>query len=479
MKKRLLPGLLMTLSLLASACHPGAAGQDTEPDRNQEVSDAEPDSINETLRNDAAARSFDIKALNNLDAGSRLLADTYYKAGDIRNTVTFSLTPEGFPSSRLNCSFYTRDEVYESFRNEIASAVLETEGGRTVYSITPEFAGSEGGTTACQIAFFLNDAAPHITVSNDARLEGDYYCGKDSFLCPDVFSRILGKADLYLYPTEDLWLLRNEIYAAHGRKFSSEVLNRYFSQKSWYRAVVEPEDFSEAVLSEIEKKNAALIHQLEEMTFDERNTIDGINYALEWDRLPAAPYLSCLNQYDETGLSADLTKAKDMGVYYSAPGSISIPASITQEQLSVVQNGGEIDVVLNELTGETQRLLLDPNAEDDTYYGYLLYDQETPPEYGCETGITPDFNNGTYTLWQTSADTVMKTVYEGDIYILKGAVTGAYTSLGEASKYQTEIRVDSAGAGDDSSASTASDVAGNRLSYNSRGYFTAIYFLGD
>ena len=80
---------------------------------------------------------------------------------------------------------------------------------------------------------------------------------------------------------------------------------------------MEPEDFSEAVLSEIEKKNVALIHQLEEAPFDERNTIDGIDYALEWDRLPAAPYLSCLNQYDETGLSADLTKAKDMGVYYS------------------------------------------------------------------------------------------------------------------------------------------------------------------
>ena len=33
----------------------------------------------------------------------------------------------------------------------------------------------------------------------------------------------------------------------------------------------------------------------------------------------------------------------------------------------------------------------------------------------------------------------MKTVYEGNIYILKGAVTGTYTNLAEASKTQKKI----------------------------------------
>ncbi|MFR2692378.1 MAG: YARHG domain-containing protein [Enterocloster bolteae] len=46
-----------------------------------------------------------------------------------------------------------------------------------------------------------------------------------------MFSRYLSRADLCLWPTEDLWLLRNEIYAANGRQFKSDVLSRYFSEK--------------------------------------------------------------------------------------------------------------------------------------------------------------------------------------------------------------------------------------------------------
>ena len=46
-----------------------------------------------------------------------------------------------------------------------------------------------------------------------------------------------------------------------------------------------------------------------------------------------APYLQYLGRYDETGLSGDLTQAKDMGAYYAVPGEISVPASITREQL--------------------------------------------------------------------------------------------------------------------------------------------------
>lgn len=90
-----------------------------------------------------------------------------------------------------------------------------------------------------------------------------------------------------------------------------------------------------------------------------------------------------------------------------------------------------------------------------------------------------DQENGTYTLWQTSADTVMKTVYEGDIYILKGAVTGAYTSLSEASKNQKEIYVGEPTEEDGEDTSAEHSVFGNELYYNGKGYFTAVYYLGD
>lgn len=70
----------------------------------------------------------------------------------------------------------------------------------------------------------------------------------------------------------------------------------------------------------------------------------------------------------------------------------------------------------------------------------------------------------------------MKTVYRGDIYLLKGAVTGGDVSLEGASENQRLIFA-SKGAGERSGGET--DVFGNHLYYNSRGHFTAVYYLGD
>lgn len=82
------------------------------------------------------------------------------------------------------------------------------------------------------IKFAMDDEAdPHISVKGEGGLAGDYYLFEDSLTFPDVFSRYLSRADLCLWPTENLWLLRNEIYAANGRQFKSDVLSQYFSEK--------------------------------------------------------------------------------------------------------------------------------------------------------------------------------------------------------------------------------------------------------
>ena len=47
----------------------------------------------------------------------------------------------------------------------------------------------------------------------------------------------------------------NEIYARHGRKFLDEGLQEYFNGKSWYNGTIEPDDFKEDMLSEIERTN--------------------------------------------------------------------------------------------------------------------------------------------------------------------------------------------------------------------------------
>lgn len=50
----------------------------------------------------------------------------------------------------------------------------------------------------------------------------------------------------------------------HGRIFTSEDLAAYFASKSWYRGTVSAANFSDNLLSQVEKDNIKLIKQLEE-----------------------------------------------------------------------------------------------------------------------------------------------------------------------------------------------------------------------
>lgn len=60
-------------------------------------------------------------------------------------------------------------------------------------------------------------------------------------------------------------IAKNEIYARRGRKFKDESLNNYFDSCSWYEGYIEPEDFTEDMLNEIERTNIDLIVEYENM----------------------------------------------------------------------------------------------------------------------------------------------------------------------------------------------------------------------
>jgi len=72
----------------------------------------------------------------------------------------------------------------------------------------------------------------------------------------------------------ELRILRNEVYALHGRRFQTPWLRSYFSNQSWYRP---REDFSDAELSETEKSNVKLIVATEARRHEELSTkeLDG------------------------------------------------------------------------------------------------------------------------------------------------------------------------------------------------------------
>lgn len=86
---------------------------------------------------------------------------------------------------------------------------------------------------------------------------------ENEYVLPDSAKRKLKKSDLKGLSKEELRIARNEIYARHGRMFDDKKLQKYFDSQSWYDGTVHASEFSEDVLSSVEKKNVAFIRQFE------------------------------------------------------------------------------------------------------------------------------------------------------------------------------------------------------------------------
>lgn len=89
----------------------------------------------------------------------------------------------------------------------------------------------------------------------------------DEYYFPDLVDHLLTKDDLRSMNKTNLSILRNQIYARHGRKFKDPFLNAVFSQKSWYEPVGEGQEFDSEIqnqLSEIEKQNLQFISNFEQ-----------------------------------------------------------------------------------------------------------------------------------------------------------------------------------------------------------------------
>ena len=63
-------------------------------------------------------------------------------------------------------------------------------------------------------------------------------------------------------------VMRNSIFARHGRLFKSSELQSYFNQQPWYQPIYMPDDFPGELISPIEEKNAQFI-----LDFQNRNEL--------------------------------------------------------------------------------------------------------------------------------------------------------------------------------------------------------------
>lgn len=71
---------------------------------------------------------------------------------------------------------------------------------------------------------------------------------------------------------EDASQMRQEIYARHGKVFKEPWLQKYFSSFAWYQA---NPDFTDAALTEVEKKNITTIAAYEKRAVTAMSTIEG------------------------------------------------------------------------------------------------------------------------------------------------------------------------------------------------------------
>ncbi|HEY0457842.1 MAG TPA: YARHG domain-containing protein [Pyrinomonadaceae bacterium] len=71
---------------------------------------------------------------------------------------------------------------------------------------------------------------------------------------------------------EDLRVLRNEIYARHGRVFKDKELQKYFSEQPWYKP---NPDFKDEMLGEKDFKNLSVIREAEENSLSKFTAAEG------------------------------------------------------------------------------------------------------------------------------------------------------------------------------------------------------------
>ena len=71
--------------------------------------------------------------------------------------------------------------------------------------------------------------------------------------------RIIAKSEVSALDKNEMTLALNEIFARHGRRFTTPSIQAYFEKQSWYKGTISAADFDEGVLSAVERTNVNTI----------------------------------------------------------------------------------------------------------------------------------------------------------------------------------------------------------------------------
>jgi hypothetical protein len=93
--------------------------------------------------------------------------------------------------------------------------------------------------------------------------------GASGYIAGWTQRRLVQNSDLQGYSNWMLTLMRNEIYARHGRPFNNQHVRNYFRNQAWYRPNA---NFRESWLSSIESTNAQRIREYQMRVFGKTAT---------------------------------------------------------------------------------------------------------------------------------------------------------------------------------------------------------------
>ncbi len=110
-------------------------------------------------------------------------------------------------------------------------------------------------------------AGDPVTVPGDFYADGQERYKETGYILPQSATKYLTEEDIAHLSMKGCCYARNEIYARHDRQFNAVELQDYFNSRSWYTALVAPEEFSDdyakSVFNEYEFYNANFLWKYE------------------------------------------------------------------------------------------------------------------------------------------------------------------------------------------------------------------------
>ena len=209
--------------------------------------------INEP-KSGCCAEIFWIIQINNKEILSQNFKFQVYEINDLNTDNKLDLI--GFENYRKRFESYTQFRLIDYTPFEVYSHLDS-------FRINPKLAESFNNNLLERFGSFPDSIRQFIVIKpNGDSLKVDYETAMKKYCreYPQASISKFGKYDLGYRTNEELRLIRNEIYAAHGYIFSSPDLKEHFESTEWYVPLAKNVNDK---LTEIEKYNINLILEYE------------------------------------------------------------------------------------------------------------------------------------------------------------------------------------------------------------------------